>query len=159
MRILFIFLIFISTTVYSKNPNKTVYTLFYFGASDCGYCVDSVNIARINKMRLELPRLRKDLSFKFVLVVMDTKIDEGIEFTKHYPNWNELSIGSRYNNELMMAHLNRSEIAGVPHVMLYKDNVQYDESNIPTIKKRTLLKDLVGQTKIKNWLNDGYPIK
>ncbi|PEN12710.1 hypothetical protein CRI94_11825 [Longibacter salinarum] len=51
---------------------------------------------------------------KFVMVAMDTDIEEGIAFLKKYGSWDEVSVGSFYRNQPMMRHVNTLEVLGVP---------------------------------------------
>jgi hypothetical protein len=142
-----------------QETAKTRFTIFYFGGSDCGYCNLPANIKNVNKMRSELPKHYKGRAMKFVLVVMDKDIERGLQYIKKYRRWDEVSIGEFYDNELMLEHVNRSKIAGVPHIMVYRDSLATDSLNIPTINKRVLLKDLVGGKAIDAWVKDGYPLE
>ena len=86
---------------------------------------------------------------------MDKDIEQGIRFTRKYPNWDEISIGQFYNNELMLVHLNRSQVPGVPHIMIYNDILRIGNYGIPTNQKRTLRVDLVGEKAIESWIQKG----
>ena len=80
---------------------------------------------------------------------MDEDIEEGLKFIKKYGYWDEISIGSFYYNELALNYLNKTEIPGVPHVMVYKDFLmKKKEMFIPIIMERKLLVDLAGATQI-----------
>lgn len=147
-----------SATLAQKSPTERL-TVFYFGGSDCPYSMDEKNIANIDKMRAELSEKHNQIPFKFVMVVMDQDIDQGVLFAKKYRPWDELSIGQFYHNELMLEHVNRSAIPGVPHIMIYRDSLVVGQHNIPTIKQRTLLVDLVGESAISKWIQSGYSIK
>jgi hypothetical protein len=157
VRIALVLLFAISTLLSQTSTNRRA-TVFYFGGSDCPFSVDEKNIANIDKMRTELAGKHAQMPFKFVMVVMDDSLDRGIAFAKKYLQWDELSIGKFYNNELMLEHVNRAPIPGVPHIMVYGDSLVVGKYNIPSIKKRTLLLDLVGESAIGKWIESGYPI-
>jgi hypothetical protein len=88
---------------------------------------------------------------------MDKDIEEGLKFIEKYGYWDEISIGAFYNNELALSYLNKTEIPGVPHVMVYKDSlIKKEKVSVPIIKERKLLVDLVGGTQIGDWINSSY---
>ena len=158
-------IILLSLPIYSNSRSlqekfKETYVVYYFGATSCGYCNVSENIEKIKKIKTEFSVKYKDSNIKFVMVCMDENIEEGLKFIKKYGYWDEISIGKFYNNELALNYLNKTEIPGVPHVMVYKDLLVIKEKlSIPIIKERKLLVDLVGGTQIGSWINDGYPLK
>lgn len=156
--IIVLLLIAVSAALAQKSPTGRL-TVFYFGGSDCPYSTDEKNIANIDKMRAEIAQKHSQIPFKFVMVVMDEDIDQGVQFAKKYKPWDELSIGQFYQNELMLEHVNRTAIPGVPHIMIYRDSLAVGQHNIPTIKLRTLALDLVGESAISKWIESGYPIK
>lgn len=158
MKTVLFFLLCVSSTVLSQTSSTRRVTVFYFGGSDCPFSVDEKNIANIDKMRTGLPEKHASMDFKFVMVVMDDSLDQGYQYTRKYLPWDEISIGKFYNNELMLEHVNRSPIPGVPHLMLYGDSLLVGKHNIPSIRKRTLLLDLVGESSIGKWIAGGYPI-
>ena len=141
-----------------QTEQKVVTTVFYFGGSDCAYCMQRENIENINKMRADLPVQKKDLSFKFVLVVMDKDLKQGMEYAKKYPRWDEISIGKFYDNELMLQHVNKTELPGVPDIMVYRDSLTIGKFNVPTIADRTLLVNVVGEKAIDTWIRNGYQL-
>ena len=159
MKILCVILLFLNVELYAQDSLTIVHTLFYFGGSFCPHSVEPTNIANINSIRSNLPKIYPGTTFKFVLVVMDNNLQDGLKYASNYPNWDELSIGSFYNNELMIAHVNQSAIPGVPHIMYYSDSLTIDKLGIPKIRKRTLLVDLVGESAIQKWIQDNYSIK
>jgi hypothetical protein len=152
-------IIFLCIQAFAQDSSKTVTTIFYFGGSDCHFCVDRRNVQNINKMKGELPQHYHEMSFKFVLVVMDKEIDRGIRYSKKYPGWDEVCIGQFYDNELMLEHVNRSAMPGVPHIMVYRDSLRIGKWNIPTISNRALLVDLAGEGAIDRWVQSGYALK
>jgi hypothetical protein len=158
MRFMIICIMLFSTSILAQENTKTRFSIFYFGGSDCPYCNVPKNIGNIKKIKLQFPKRYKDMQAKFVMVVMDDDIKQGQQYLKKYGYWDEISIGQRYNNELMIEHVNRSRIPGIPHIMVYKDFLVMDSLNIPTVSKRALLKDLVGGKAIDVWVKDSYPL-
>ena len=104
MRLMMICMALLSGSVFGQDAAKTRLTIFYFGGSDCGYCNLPNNIKNISKMKFELPKHHKGISAKFVMVVMDEDIKEGLQYLKKYGYWDEVSIGQFYYNELMLEH-------------------------------------------------------
>jgi len=156
---------FLLVTIYTgfgstQNESKEVYVVYYFGATSCGFCNIPENIEKIKRIKIEFSEKYPDCNTKYVMVCMDRDIEEGLKFIKKYGYWNEISIGAFYNNELALNSLNRTEIPGVPHVMVYKDYLlKKKKFNIFIRKERKLLVDLVGGTQIGNWINNAYPLK
>ena len=144
----------------SQDSYKEAFVVYYFGATNCGYCNIPANIEKIKQIRNEFFKKYPDFNTKYVFVCMDKNIEEGLEFIKKYGYWDEISIGSFYNNELALNFLNTTKIPGVPHVMVYKDiYMKIEQFSVPVIKERKLLIDLVGGTQIGNWIDKGYPLK
>ena len=144
----------------TRDSVGSVITVFYFGGSDCSNCVKPKEIANIKTLRRELPKKHPEAGFKFVLVVMDTDIPQGIRYARKYPNWNELSIGSFYNNELMLQHVNGTKLPGVPQLMIYRNTlVKRIDFSVPILRSRTLIADLVGGSKIQKWMQAAYPLE
>jgi len=144
----------------SSDSVSTIVSVFYFGGSDCTFCVMPKEIASINVLRRELPKMHPEERFKFVLVVMDTDIRKGIGYVRKYPNWDEVSIGSFYNNELMLEHVNGTKWPGVPHLLIYRDTLaKRPDFAVPRLCARTLLGECVGGSKIQLWIKDGYPLQ
>lgn len=156
---------FLLVTIYigsgsTQNISKEIYVVYYFGATSCGFCNIPENIERIKRIKIEFSEKYSDCNIKYVMVCMDRDIEEGLKFIKKYGYWDEISIGAFYNNELALNYLNKTEIPGVPHVMVYKDLLmKKKEISIPIIMERKLLVDLVGGTQIGDWINSGYPLK
>lgn len=158
-------IILLSLPIYSNSRSiqeklKETYVVYYFGATSCEFSNISENIEKIKKIKIDFSRKHPDSNIKYVMVCMDKNIEEGLKFIKKYGYWDEVSIGNFYNNELALNYLNKTEIPGVPHVMVYRDLLVVKEKlSIPIIKERKLLVDLVGGTQIGGWINDGYPLK
>ena len=143
----------------AQDVPKETCVVYYFGATNCGYCNVPENIEKIKQIKNEFYKKYPNFDTKYVLVCMDRNIEEGLAFIKKYGFWDEISIGSFYHNELALNYLNKTKIAGVPHIIVYKDNYEIGEYSIPVIKDRKLVVDLVGASEITNWISNGYPLK
>lgn len=159
MRYIFLILYIASSTAVAQHSNKSQLTLFYFGGTDCYYCNLPENVKNINKIHAEFPRQYKNNHIKFVMVVMDKEIPDGLKYLKKYGYWDEISVGGFYNNELMLEHVNRSRVSGVPQIMVYQDSLSIDTLGVPVISKRTQLIDLLGKNAINQWVSDHYPLE
>jgi len=132
--------------------------VYYFGATNCGFCTAPENIEKIKKIKTDFSTRDKGLKAKFVMVCMDEDIKEGLKFIKKYGYWDEISIGGFYKNELALSVLNRARIPGVPHILVFQDTLTRERWNIPVLKERKLLVDLVGEKEIEAWIEEGYPL-
>ena len=137
---------------------KEQYILLYYGATDCYYCNLPGNIQNINTLVKTIGEKYKDV--KKVMVCMDKDLKEGLRFINKYDStWNEISIGSFYQNELAYQYLNNTKIPGVPHIILIKRSYSDDnEYNVPVASKTEVLVELVGGNAINKWINDGFPV-
>ena len=148
----------VSFTKKEKPAAKEEYVLLYFGATDCYYCNLPENIQHINTLTKTIGNKFADV--KKVMVCMDKDLKEGLTFINKYDStWDEVSIGSFYQNELAFQYLNPTKIPGVPHIILvkrkYSDENQY---SVPVESKNEVLVDLVGGTQINKWIEDGFPV-
>jgi thiol-disulfide isomerase/thioredoxin len=148
-----IILLILSSMLYAQEH----LTLYYFGATSCGWCNTPDCISSINKMHKEFKEIHKEYNVKFVMVCMDSDIKEGLKFIDKYGYWDEISIGSFYYNELVMNYLDKTKIPGVPHIIVFKD--QYENESTPIIKKRITIKDIVGEKEIKGWVDNRCPLE
>lgn len=146
---LILILLFSSASVLAQEQ----LTLFYFGATDCGPCNRPDVIKSIDKIRANFDSLHPDFKTKLVMVTMDEDMDEAIKYIKKYKYWDEVSMGSRYHNELILAHLNTSEIAGVPYIMIFKDSFEDRDNGTQIIKSRVPVKKIMGGGSIVAWAN------
>jgi hypothetical protein len=89
-----------------------------------------------------------------VMVCMDTDIVEGIQFLKRYGFWDEVSIGSHYKNELVLYYLNKTNIPGVPHILVFED--LYENDKAPVIRERKLVVEKIGVNKIVEWVRNNF---
>lgn len=133
------------------------FTVFYFGATSCGPCNRPEVIQSIQTLKLQFTKTNGNIDTKFVMVCMDTDIEEGLNFIKKYGYWDEISIGSHYDNELVLAHLSKTDIPGVPHILVFRD-VLVDTKYAKIIKERKLAKAVLGGKNIVKWVNSGMKL-
>jgi len=155
---LVIVLTIVSFTNKEIRATKEQYILLYYGATDCYYCNLPENIHNINTLVKSIGQ--KYAGVKKVLVCMDKDLKEGLAFINKYDStWNEISIGSFYENELAYQYLNNTKIPGVPHILFVKRSYSDEnEYHVPVSSKTDILVDLVGGKEINKWIMDGFPI-
>jgi hypothetical protein len=148
-------------TQQEKNKKDSVYSVIYFGATDCYYCNIEKNISNISKMVTEIKEHYKQLNIKTTIVSMDKDIAEGLKFIEKYTtkNWDEIAIGSFYKNELALTYLNKTKIPGVPHLVVIKHVTVDSDLSVPVPIRDEVLVDLVGGTQIDGWLKENYSFK
>ena len=154
------FILFIVVGFYQLNAQdngKTVYTVMYFGASDCGPCNRKEVIEAIHKLKTQFSKIHKLTEVKFIVVCIDTEIDIGIKFIKKYNDWDEFSIGSHYENEIAMQTLNKTQIPGMPHIIVYKDNI-VQVNDCSQIDKRETVIEVLGGDKIVEWSKNNFQL-
>ncbi|MBI3578910.1 MAG: hypothetical protein HY089_05800 [Ignavibacteriales bacterium] len=156
MKILLSCILMMSFSLYSQEKSKEVYVVYYFGATDCGPCNTPKNIENIKKIKAELPKKYSGKEFKFVMVTFDEDIEEGIKFVKKYGFWDEISVGKRWQNELVMQHLNTAKLPGLPHIFV---DQTFLIKNEPIVKSKTTIVELLGGKQIDQWVADGFPLK
>lgn len=144
----------LSTSVFAQEQ----LTVFYFGATDCGPCNRPDVIESIDIIRTTFDSLHSEFETKLVMITMDENMDEAIKYIQKYEYWDETSMGSRYNNELILAHLNKAEIPGVPHIMVFKDSFKDGGFGTQTIKNREFVKSIMGGEKIVAWVNSNMKL-
>jgi thioredoxin-related protein len=148
----------VSFTTKEAHASKDQYVILYYGATSCHYCNLPENIRNINTLAKTIGQ--KFVGVKRVMVCMDKDLKEGLSFINKYDSaWDEISIGSFYQNELAFQYLNTTKIPGVPHVILlkrsYSDDNQY---SVPVASRTDILADLVGGNAINKWILEGFPI-
>src|SRR5258705_13520336 len=76
---LLIAVIFFSRSVpaQEKNAKDSIYSVIYFGATDCYYCNIEKNISNISKMVTEIKDNYEQLNIKTTIVSMNKDIAEG----------------------------------------------------------------------------------
>ena len=159
-RMLLLILVVTITVAYSNEESEEKYVVYYFGATDCGYCNIPENIENVKKIKVEFSQKYINKKVKYVMVCFDNDIEQGIKFIKKYGYWDEVSVGQRYYNDLSLQCLNKTKIPGLPHIIVYNDIYSsLSEWSIPVIKKRDILVDLVGGKEINEWIQNGYPLE
>ncbi len=138
--------------------SEEILVVYYFGATDFGFCTAPGNIKKIKRIKTDLSDKYGDNKIKFVMVCMDKDIKKGLKFIQKYGYWDEISIGSFYNNELALAALNISPVPEVPHIFVFRDVLSLGKWNLPLIRERTLLVDLAGGEQISEWILEALPI-
>ena len=142
---------------FSQGLAQERLTIYYFGATSCGPCNRPEVIESLKKLPVAFKNVHTDLDTKFVMVCMDTNIQEGLIFIKKYELWDEISIGSHYDNELALLVLNKTPMPGLPHIVVYRDTMKKTKY-ASTIENRDLLKDIVGGKPIVEWVNSGMSL-
>lgn len=142
-----------------QHVEDKAYVVFYFGATSCGPCSRPEMVKSVNLIKSEFAQVHSDYATKLVMVVMDQDIAEGITYLEKYDSWDEVSIGSHYQNELVRHHLNTQEMPGVPHVLVFED--EYEEAKYGTsiLKERQLVAALLGMEAIVTWTDSGFPLE
>jgi hypothetical protein len=148
---------FLDSHIQDKESAE-VLIVYYFGATDFGFCTAQENIEKIKKIKTDLSDKYGNKKTKFVMVCMDKDIKKGLKFIQKYGYWDEISIGSFYDNELALAALNASPVPKVPHLMVFKDIHSIGKWSLPLLKERTLLVDLAGGEQISEWIRKTYPV-
>lgn len=161
---------FISTNIYSvqktsqilsydsySNANET-YVIYYFGASTCGVCERPEVISAIDSVRFGFSEIHDDYPVKYVMVVMDKTIIDGLAFVDKYHWWDELSIGGFYRNESVLNTLVYQPQPGVPHLIVYRDVFREIEFGIRERISRHQITSVVGGDRIVDWVARGYPL-
>ena len=62
MKTFIILTVLLSVQTFAQDSLKRVTLVFYFGGSDCPYCIDTKNVENINTMRTNLPKVYPDSS-------------------------------------------------------------------------------------------------
>lgn len=152
---LLIFFLLLTTSLFAQSQ----LTVFYFGATSCGPCNRPEVIKSINKLKAEFDSAHPKYGTKFVMVVFDEDMKTGIKFIEKYDYWDEVSIGSRYDNELALDNLNKTDIPGLPHILIYEETFKsLGDWGIEVRKSKKLVKEILEGTKIVSWVNSGMKL-
>ena len=141
-----------------KEKTEEFLVVYYFTATDFGFCTAPENIEKIKKIKSDFAAKSKSQKLKFVIVSLDENIEEGLKLIKKHGTWDEISVGSRFRNELALTYLNRSKIPEVPHILIIKAVISSGKWNIPVVTRQELLADLAGGEQIGEWIDKGYPL-
>jgi hypothetical protein len=141
-----------------KEQKKEFLVVYYFAATDIGFCTAPENIEKIKKIKTDFSARHKSQKLKFVMVALDENIEAGLKLINKHGTWDEISVGSRFRNELALAYLNRSKIPVLPHILVLKDVISARKWNIPVVHRQELLADLAGGEQIAEWIEKGYSL-
>ena len=156
-KITLLILLLINSLCFCAGKEKATLVVYYFGATSCGFCNTEDFVNNIKKIRNEFSGVHKEFDVKYVMVCMDREIEKGLKFINKYGYWDEISIGSHYKNELVLNYLDKTNVPGVPHIVVFED--KYENEHVPIIKERRTIVDKVGAEEIKEWINNKYPLK
>lgn len=141
-----------------KEKNKEAMVFIYFASTQFGTCMAPESIERIKNIKTEFSEKYREASIKFVMVCLDSDFDKALKFIKKNGDWDEISIGKSFSNELALNLLNQSEIPKVPHIFVFKNRQEKGKWNLPLIRERELMVDLAGEVQIKEWIENDYPL-
>jgi hypothetical protein len=92
------------------------------------------------------------------MVCLNHDFDKALKFIKKHGDWDEISIGKSFANELALSLLNPSKNPKVPHIFVLKDKHKKGKWSLPLIKERELMVDLAGDKQIHEWAAKGFPL-
>ncbi len=141
-----------------KEERKGDMVFIYFASTQFGTCTNPESIERIKNIKTEFSKKYRETSIKFVMVCLDSDLDKALKFIKKNGDWDEISIGKSFSNELALNVLNQSKIPKVPHIFVFKNRQEKGKWNLPLIKERELMVDLAGEVQIKEWIENDYPL-
>ncbi|MFC2168414.1 hypothetical protein ACFLRW_05455 [Acidobacteriota bacterium] len=141
-----------------RQQSEDILVFYYFGSTNIGFCTAVENIEKIKRIREELPLKDINIRMKFVLVCLDEDMETGLKFVKKYGQWDEISIGGAYRNELALNYLNTTEVPSIPHIIVFLNTITTGKWNIPILKKKKILIDLAGEKQIGDWIEQDYPL-
>lgn len=141
-----------------KEESKETLVFYYFASTQFGTCAVHENIENIKKIKIAFSEKYNESSVKFVMVCLNHDFDKALKFIKKHGDWDEISIGKSFSNELALNLLNPSEIPKVPHILVFKDQHKKGKWNLPLIKERELMVDLAGDEQIQEWIEKDYPL-
>jgi len=149
---------FFLNLTFIKEEFKETLVFYYFASTQFGTCTAPESIERIKNIKTEFSEKYSESSIKFVMVCLNHDFDKALKFIKKHGDWDEISIGQSFANELALTLLNPSEIPKVPHILVFKDRHKKGKWNLPLIKERKLMVDLAGEEQIKEWVEKDYPL-
>ena len=142
------------------DESSTAYVVDYVGATSCGICSRPDVVRAINRMADRFSEVHEDPA-KFVIVAMNRDLQAGMEFiTKYDSSWDELSVGSFYRNETLLSHFNDSvRLAGLPHILVFRDRYQETDLGITIRSERDLVTNVLGGESIGDWIKEDVPLQ
>jgi len=143
------FFLLLSSSLVAQNQ----LTVFYFGSTSCGPCNRADVIDSINLIESDFDSLHQNYTSKLVMVVMDKDLNDGFKYVQKYNLWDEVSIGSHYNNEHTLSYLNKKKLPGVPHILIFEDTFQDSNAGTKIINSRKLVYSVMGGDQIVEWAN------
>ena len=155
MRNLFlsIFFVVIIQNCFSQDSyDRKVF--YFFGSYDCAHCQDTVLQNRIADINSYLRQTSDSSQYHFVMVCFDKDLQKAVDFTRKFGEWDEISLGARYKNEMSLRLLNRTELPGTPHILVVNETLTARErfKSIPLIENEEIEVDLIGTANILNWI-------
>ncbi len=134
--------------------------LVYIGASYCGPCKTPEMKEAIKQARAILSKWASSqgATFGATAVVMDERLEAGLEYLREFEPFDEVIIGRGFRNTGMANYVGRypDGIAGVPQVVLVLQRWRKGKTQIRLVKEEILTK-VIG-TGILQWVQGGAKI-
>lgn len=156
----------------SENPLYTPQTglqsgteisLYFFTASDCGYCRQPKMIAAVKKARdlVAAGAKREGKLFAFRGVALDSDLERGLATLKEVGPLDEISVGrSSFNTANIALRLTsgipQNDRRGVPVIVLFQRQLLFDKRGESSSEPK-FLGSIIG-TGIPAWADDGAPV-
>ena len=151
--------LFSFSNLYSQRQQpEDILAFYYFGSTNIGFCTAAENIEKIKRIKENLPLKYNNIRMKFVLVCLDKDMEAGFNYVKKHGQWDEISIGDAFRNELALYYLNTTEVPSIPHIIVFLNTITIGKWNIPILKKRKMIVDLAGEKQIGDWIKQDYPL-
>ena len=119
-----------------RKQSEDILVFYYFGSTNIGFCTAAENIEKIKRIREDLPLKYNNIRIKFVLICLDEDMEAGFKYVKKYGQWDEISIGDAFRNELALNYLNTTEVPSIPHIIVFLNTITIGKWNIPIPKKK-----------------------
>ncbi|MFO7981221.1 MAG: hypothetical protein R6V00_10375 [Candidatus Aminicenantes bacterium] len=148
---------FLNSAAIKEEPKETL-VFYYFASTRFGTSAAPETIENTKKIKIAFSEKYNESSIKFVMVCLNHDFAKALKFIKKHGDWDEISIGKSFANELALNLLNPSEIPKVPHILVFKDQHKKGKWSLPLIKERKLMVDLAGEEQIQEWVENDYPL-
>jgi hypothetical protein len=142
-------------------PNQSTtdrLVFYYFGASDCAPCIQAENVKAIRGAKEQAARKHPEFVTVSVGVSFDTDYNAGLAFLKKYGEWDEISIGGGFYNQLWLQSAPPSSMAAIPHVLIFLDRDGYSQQRYHYTAKRTLVGEYMDFIALQEWIARGCPL-